>query len=104
SSSILIVPISVIPEPIVLSPIPEIPTVTPSTTLLPPPSIINLTPVLQQTITKIPSPPITTVAPAATTVPDPLLAIAQRVYVLEKDVKELKQVNQHPAILATIRS
>ncbi|GKB83323.1 hypothetical protein Tco_0950218, partial [Tanacetum coccineum] len=74
SPSILTIPVSVIPDPTVLSPIPEIPIVTPSTTLLPPPSVTNLTPILQQTTTKIPSPPITTVAPAATTVPYPLLS------------------------------
>ncbi|GJY00743.1 hypothetical protein Tco_0358895 [Tanacetum coccineum] len=74
SPSILTIPVSVIPDPTVLSPILEIPIVTPSTTLLPPPSVTNLTPILQQTTTKIPSPPITTVAPAATTVPYPLLS------------------------------
>ncbi|GKC83389.1 hypothetical protein Tco_1139106 [Tanacetum coccineum] len=104
SPSILTVPVLVIPEPIILSPIHEIPSVTPATTLLPPPSFTNLTPVLQQIKTPIPTPPITTVAPVATTVPDLLLTIAQRVYVLEKDVQELKQVDHSPTILATIRS
>ncbi|GJV92181.1 hypothetical protein Tco_1539994, partial [Tanacetum coccineum] len=73
SPSILTVPVLVIPEPIILSPIHEIPSVTPATTLLPPPSFTNLTPVLQQIKTPIPTPPITTVAPVATTVPDLLL-------------------------------
>ncbi|GJZ20744.1 hypothetical protein Tco_0557334 [Tanacetum coccineum] len=104
SLSILTVPVLVIPEPIVLSPIPEIPLVTPVTTLIPPPYVTNLTPVQQQQTTPIPTPPITIVAPVATTVPDPFPAIAQRVSVLEKDVKELKQVDHSPAILAIIRS
>ncbi|GJW32740.1 hypothetical protein Tco_0052772 [Tanacetum coccineum] len=91
-------------EPTVLSPIPEIPLVTLARTPPPPSYVSNLTPVLQQTTTPIPTPPITTVAPAATTFLDPLPAIAQRVSVLEKDVQELKQVDQSPAIIATIRS
>ncbi|GKB95490.1 hypothetical protein Tco_0981627 [Tanacetum coccineum] len=79
SPSILTVPVLVISEPTVLSPIPEIPTVTPATTLLPPSSVTNLTPILQHQTTPIPTPPITTVAPATTTVPDPLPTIVQRV-------------------------
>ncbi|GKE87293.1 hypothetical protein Tco_1564768, partial [Tanacetum coccineum] len=104
SASILIVPVSVIPEPTVLSPIPEFPSVTLVTTLPPPPSVTNLTPVLEQQTTPIPTPPITITSPAATTVPDPLPIIVQRVSELEKDVQELKQVDQSPAIIATIRS
>ncbi|GKB71722.1 hypothetical protein Tco_0933134 [Tanacetum coccineum] len=45
SSSILTVPVSVIYEPIILSPIPEILTETPATTLLPPPSVTTIIPV-----------------------------------------------------------
>ncbi|GKB11974.1 hypothetical protein Tco_0845897 [Tanacetum coccineum] len=104
SPSILTVPVLMIPKPMVLSPIPEIPTVTPVTTLLPPPFITNLTHVLQQQTTPIPTPPITTAAPSATTIPDPLPAIVQRVSKLEKDVQELKQVDQSLTIIATIRS
>ncbi|GKE43807.1 hypothetical protein Tco_1471091, partial [Tanacetum coccineum] len=104
SPSILIVPVLVIPDPTVLSPIPEIPTVTLATTLSPPSFVTTITPVLQQTITPIPTLPITTVAPVATTVPNPLPAIAQRVYVLEKDVQELKQVDHSAKILAPIKS
>ncbi|GJW35596.1 hypothetical protein Tco_0058516, partial [Tanacetum coccineum] len=103
SPSILIVPVLVIPKPIVLLPIPEIPLVTPATTLLPPPSVTNLSPVLQQQTTLIPTPLITTAALATTTVPDPLPRIIQRVSELEKDVQELKQVDHSPAILATMR-
>ncbi|GJT95278.1 hypothetical protein Tco_1090796 [Tanacetum coccineum] len=92
SSSILTVPISVILEPIIISPIPDIPLVTPTTTLPPPSYVTTSTPVLQQTTTPIPIPPITTVALATTTVPDPLPVIAQRVSFLKKDIQELKQV------------
>ncbi|GJX57206.1 hypothetical protein Tco_0287103 [Tanacetum coccineum] len=104
SPSILIVPVSMIPEPSVLSPIPKIPTVTHATTPPPPTSVSIITHVLQQTTTPIPTPPITTVAPTATTVPNPLPAIAQRVSVLEKEVQELKQVDHSEEILASIRS
>nr|GEZ10596.1 hypothetical protein [Tanacetum cinerariifolium]GEZ43166.1 hypothetical protein [Tanacetum cinerariifolium] len=83
----------------VLSPIPEIHIVTSITTLLPPPSVTNHTPILEQQTTSIPTPPITTAALAATIVLDPLLAITQRVYILEKDVKELKQVDHSVEIL-----
>ncbi|GJT71488.1 hypothetical protein Tco_1030774 [Tanacetum coccineum] len=75
SPFVLTIPILVIPEPIVLSPIPEVSSVTPVTTLPPPPSVTNVTPVLQQQTTPIPTPPITTTAPVATTVPDPLTTI-----------------------------
>nr|GEX59959.1 hypothetical protein [Tanacetum cinerariifolium] len=102
--SILTVSVSIIPKPIDLSPVPEIPLVTPATTLPPPPSITNLTHVLQQTTKINRTPLITTVAPTATTVSYPLPIITQRVYVLEKDVKELKQIDPSSAILATIRS
>nr|GFD22064.1 hypothetical protein [Tanacetum cinerariifolium] len=87
SPSILIVPILVIPKPIVLSPIPKVPTVTHVTTLLPPPPVTNLTPVLQQQTTLILTPPIITAAPAATTVPNPLPAIVQKVSKLERMLK-----------------
>ncbi|GKG40527.1 hypothetical protein Tco_0467304, partial [Tanacetum coccineum] len=92
------------PDPTVLSPIPEIPTVTLATTLSPPSFVTTITPVLQQTVTPIPTLPITTVAPVATTVPNPLPIIAQRVYVLEKDVHEVKQVDHSAKILAPIKS
>nr|GEV77660.1 hypothetical protein [Tanacetum cinerariifolium] len=79
SSSILIVPVLVILKPRVLSPIHEIPSVTPVTTLPHPPSITNLTHVLQQQTTSICTPPITNVAPATTIVPDLISTIVQRV-------------------------
>ncbi|GJZ15513.1 hypothetical protein Tco_0551190 [Tanacetum coccineum] len=77
-------------DPTVLSPIPEIPTKILATTLPPPLSVTTIIPVLQQS-TPIPTPPIITVAPAVTTIPDPLPAIIQRVFVLEKDIQELKE-------------
>ncbi|GKC54125.1 hypothetical protein Tco_1076870 [Tanacetum coccineum] len=104
SPFILTLRVSVIPEPTILSPIPEIPIVTPVTTLLPPPSVTNITHVLQQQTTPIPTVPISTAAPTATIVPDPLLVIVQRVSKLEKDVQELKQVDDSPTILKIIRS
>ncbi|GKB55112.1 hypothetical protein Tco_0905865 [Tanacetum coccineum] len=66
SPSILIVLVSVIHEPIVLSPIFEIPLVTPVTILPPPSYVTNITP--------------------------------------EKDIQELKQLDQSLKIIATIRS
>ncbi|GKC67427.1 hypothetical protein Tco_1100025 [Tanacetum coccineum] len=103
SPSILTVPVSVISEPAVLSPIPEIPTVT-STTTPPPHYVSTISHVLQHTTTPIPTPPITTVAPAVTTILDPLPAIIQRVSVLEKDVQELKEVDHTTTHLALLRS
>ncbi|GKB00849.1 hypothetical protein Tco_0828893 [Tanacetum coccineum] len=70
------------------------------------PSILNV-PVfahVPQQTTPIPSPPITTVAPAITTMPNPLPAIIQRVYVLEKDVQKLKEVDHTKIHLALLRS
>ncbi|GKE13548.1 hypothetical protein Tco_1417099, partial [Tanacetum coccineum] len=104
SPSILTVPVSVIPKPLVLSPILEIPTETPVTTHQPPPSATTIIPILQQKSTPIPTPLITTVAPAVTTTPDPLPAIIQRVSVLKKDFQELKEVDHTTTHLASLRS
>ncbi|GKB76714.1 hypothetical protein Tco_0943609 [Tanacetum coccineum] len=104
SPSILTVPVLVIPEPTVLLPIPEIPIVTSATAHPPPHSVSTITHVLQQTSTPIPTPPITIEAPHVTTTLDPLHAIAQRVYVLEKDVQELKQVDYSVVLAESIRS
>ncbi|GKB61131.1 hypothetical protein Tco_0917317, partial [Tanacetum coccineum] len=104
SSSILIVPVLVIPEPTFLSPIPETPTVTLVTTFPPPLPVTNISHVLQQQTTLIHTPLITIAAPAVIRVLDPLPAIVQRVSKLEKDVQDLKQVDQSPAIIAKIRS
>ncbi|GJY66404.1 hypothetical protein Tco_0468642 [Tanacetum coccineum] len=93
SPFLLNVPVSVIPEQVILSTAPP-----------PPPSVTNLTLVLQQQTTPIPAPPITNIAPTTTTIPDPLPSIAQRVSVLENDVQELKQVDHSAEILSSIRS
>ncbi|GJV62775.1 retrovirus-related pol polyprotein from transposon TNT 1-94 [Tanacetum coccineum] len=85
SSSVLPVHVLVIPKPTFLSPILEIPIVTPVTTLPPPSSVTNITLILQQQTTPIHIPPITTAALAVVIVLDPLLAIVQRVSKLEKD-------------------
>ncbi|GJZ69863.1 hypothetical protein Tco_0633413 [Tanacetum coccineum] len=67
SSFVLKVPMFVIIEPSVLTPVQESPSVAPVTTL-PPPSVSTLPHVpLQQTTTPIPTPPITTDAPTITT-------------------------------------
>ncbi|GKE40700.1 hypothetical protein Tco_1464105, partial [Tanacetum coccineum] len=104
SPSVLTVPVSVISEPSVLTPIPETPSVAPATTLLPPPSVVTMSHVLLQTTTPIPTPPITTEAPPVTTIPYPLPAIIQRLFVLEKDVQELKEVDNTTTIRALLRS
>ncbi|GKA49283.1 hypothetical protein Tco_0742241 [Tanacetum coccineum] len=103
SPSILTVPVLVIPEPTILSLIPEISIVTPVTTLPPPPSV-TIIPALQQQSTPIPTPPITIVALIVTMIPYPLSAIIQRVSVLEKDARELKEVDHPVTHLALLRS
>nr|GEX62475.1 hypothetical protein [Tanacetum cinerariifolium]GEX64184.1 hypothetical protein [Tanacetum cinerariifolium] len=90
--SIHTIPVSVISKPSVLTPIPKTPSVVPATTLLPPPTISSISDLQLQTTTPIPSPLITTKAPPVTTILDPLHAIIQRVFVLEKDVQELKDL------------
>nr|GEW24137.1 hypothetical protein [Tanacetum cinerariifolium] len=55
SSSVLIVPVSVIFEPPVLTPIPETPSVALATTLLPPPSVSTIALVPLQSTTPIPA-------------------------------------------------
>nr|GEU70151.1 hypothetical protein [Tanacetum cinerariifolium] len=104
SPSVLTVHEYVILEPSILLPIPKIPLVPPTTTLLLPPSIFTISHVLLQTTTPIPTPPITTKASPVTTIPDPLPAISQRVSVLEKDVQELKAVDHITTLLTSLRS
>ncbi|GJZ99906.1 hypothetical protein Tco_0672457 [Tanacetum coccineum] len=93
-----------IPKPLILSPIPEIPLVAPAITLLPPPSVSTISSILLQTTTPIPTPPITIKTPPVTTIPDQLPAIIQRVYVQEKDVQELKEVDHTTTLRASLRS
>ncbi|GKC31566.1 hypothetical protein Tco_1038860 [Tanacetum coccineum] len=105
SLSILTIPVLVISELVVLSTIPEIPTVTSTTTPLPPNYVSTISPVLlQQTTTLILTPPITTETPPITKIPDPLPAISQSVYVLEKDVQDLKTVDHTITLIASLRS
>ncbi|GJV03371.1 hypothetical protein Tco_1336940 [Tanacetum coccineum] len=103
SSSILSVPVFVISEPSVLTPIPETPSVAPATTLLPPLSVSTIPPILLQSTTSIPTPPITTKAPPVTMIPDPLHAIFQRVYVLEKD-KYPQQIDYNEMIKESMQA
>ncbi|GJT00775.1 hypothetical protein Tco_0821944 [Tanacetum coccineum] len=67
SPSVLTIPVSVISKPVVPTPIPETPSVAPSTTLLPSLSISTIPLVPHQKTTLIPTPPITTDAPTITT-------------------------------------
>ncbi|GKE72586.1 hypothetical protein Tco_1534627, partial [Tanacetum coccineum] len=55
--------------------------------------------------TPLPTPPIISTATTTTpTVPDLLSEVVQRVYALEKEVKELKQVDHSTTVLASVRS
>ncbi|GKA39647.1 hypothetical protein Tco_0732198, partial [Tanacetum coccineum] len=103
----------VILEPLVLSPIPDIPTKTPVTTALSsPPIITTISLVQQQQTTPIPTPPITTEAPTFTTaVPETptittaaLTDVQLRVAKLEKEVFKLKQVDHSAEVLTSIQS
>ncbi|GKA01251.1 hypothetical protein Tco_0673916 [Tanacetum coccineum] len=103
SPSVLTMPVSVISEPVVPTPIPE----TPSTTLLPSSSISTIPPVPHQKTAPIPTPPITTNAPTiTTTVPESntLTDVQLRVAELEKDVSKLKKIDYFAEALATLKS
>ncbi|GKD13835.1 hypothetical protein Tco_1198242 [Tanacetum coccineum] len=102
SPSVLRVPVSVIAEPTILTPVQETSSAAP-VTILPLPSVSTTPPAPQQTTTPIPPPPITTDAPIITsTVPesDTLSAVQLRVAKLEKDVSELKNVDHSAATIA----
>ncbi|GKF88390.1 hypothetical protein Tco_0259267, partial [Tanacetum coccineum] len=88
----------------VLTPIPETPSVAPVTIFLPSLIVSSVSHVLLQTTTPIPTLPITTKSPPIITIPDLLYAIIQRVYVLEKDVQELKMVDNSTTLHASLRS
>ncbi|GJR37048.1 hypothetical protein Tco_1212732 [Tanacetum coccineum] len=107
SSPVHTVPVSVIYEPSVLTPIPETPSVAHATTLLPPPSISTIPPVLLQTTTPIHTPPIITDAPTITIVvpeSNALTVVQLRVAKLEKDVSELKKIDHSAEALASLKS
>ncbi|GJU50125.1 hypothetical protein Tco_1219680 [Tanacetum coccineum] len=104
---VLTVPISVISEPSVLTPIPKTPLVAPTITLLPPLFFSTIPPVLLQTTTPIPTPPITTEAPTITTVvpeSDALIVVQLRVAKFEKDVSKLKKIDHSTDDLAFLKS
>ncbi|GKC55616.1 hypothetical protein Tco_1083214 [Tanacetum coccineum] len=104
---VLKVPVFVISEPSVLTPVQETPLATPVTTL-PPPSVTTIPPApLQQSTTPIPSPPIITYAPTMTIAvheSDALSAIQLRVAKLEKDVFELKLIDHSAKALSILKS
>ncbi|GKA31157.1 hypothetical protein Tco_0717462 [Tanacetum coccineum] len=99
SSSLLTVPVSVIPEPIVLSSIPKTATSALATTI--PPLIPH-----SQQLTPIPSPTTTeaTTSTPAVQESETLFVIRQRVSDLEKEVKILRNIDHNIAIHATIKS
>ncbi|GJV00869.1 hypothetical protein Tco_1330139 [Tanacetum coccineum] len=83
---------------------PETPSVAPATTLLPHLTVSSISHVQLQTTTTIPLLPITTEAPPVTIIPDPLPMIIQRVFVLEKDIQELKEVDNTATLCASLKS
>ncbi|GJV29698.1 retrovirus-related pol polyprotein from transposon TNT 1-94 [Tanacetum coccineum] len=106
SPSVLSVPIIVISEPTVPTPVQESPSIATATTL--PPLFVFTTPsVPQQTTTPIPTPTITTDAPTVTNaVPESnaLTPVELRVAKLEKDMFELKTVDHSTEALAILKS
>ncbi|GKC40272.1 hypothetical protein Tco_1052656 [Tanacetum coccineum] len=106
SPSVLRVPVFVISEPTVLTPVQETSLAAPVTTL-PLPSVSTTPHVPQQTTTLILTPPIITETPTITTVvleSDTLTAVQLRVAKLEKDVSELKNINHSAETIATLKS
>ncbi|GJR79486.1 hypothetical protein Tco_0150271 [Tanacetum coccineum] len=104
---VLTVPVSVIFEPFVLTPILVTPSVAPTTTLLTPSSVFTIPPVPNQTTTPIPTPLITTDALTITNaVPkfDALFPVQLRVAKLEKDVSELTKIDHSAKALAALKS
>nr|GEX80570.1 hypothetical protein [Tanacetum cinerariifolium] len=104
SPSILNVSISVIFKPSILTPIPETPSVSPATTLLPPPFVSIIPHVQQLSITPILTPPITTEAPKITTIPDPLHVVIQRRHTEELIQKYPQQINYKEMIEESVQA
>nr|GEZ12028.1 hypothetical protein [Tanacetum cinerariifolium] len=102
----LSLPVSVILEPTVPTPVQESPSIATATTLLPP--FVSTTPfVPQQTTTPIPTPTITIDAPTITTTvleSNPLTVVELKVAKLEKNVSELKNVDHSTVALAIVKS
>nr|GEW40497.1 hypothetical protein [Tanacetum cinerariifolium]GEX18150.1 hypothetical protein [Tanacetum cinerariifolium] len=107
SPFVLAVPISVIYEPSVLTPILKTPSVAPATTLLTPLSVSIIPPVPHQTTAPILTPPITTNALTITTAvleSNALTNVQLRVSKLEKDVSEMNKIDHSAEALATLKS
>ncbi|GJX96157.1 hypothetical protein Tco_0351955 [Tanacetum coccineum] len=106
SLSMLRVPIFVISEPTVITPVQESPLIYTVTTL-PPPSVSTTPSVPEQTTTPIFTPIITTDAPIITTVvfkSDALSVVQLRVAKLEKDVSDLKKLDLSVEALAPLKT
>ncbi|GKC99235.1 hypothetical protein Tco_1169510 [Tanacetum coccineum] len=101
TSSLLTIPVSIIPEPLVFKPIPEIMTTAPAIDILPPIPLFISHP---QKSTPIPTPTTTEATTSTPTVPEyeTYSAIQLKVSDLEKEVQELKQADHSLALLATI--
>ncbi|GJS37896.1 hypothetical protein Tco_0536278 [Tanacetum coccineum] len=102
SSSLLTVPVSVILEPTVLSSIPKITTEALATTISP---FIPQFILIPQHSTPIPTPTTTKAATSTLAVQESktLTAIHLRLSDLEKEVKELRNVDHSASLLATIK-
>ncbi|GKC39085.1 hypothetical protein Tco_1051469, partial [Tanacetum coccineum] len=101
----LTVPVFVIFEPLVLTPVQEYPSKAIVTTL-PPPYVSTTPSVPQQTTTPIPTPTITTDSPIITTAvseSDALSVVQLRVAKLEKDVSDLKKIDLSTEALAALK-
>ncbi|GJZ80544.1 hypothetical protein Tco_0645538 [Tanacetum coccineum] len=106
SSSLLIIPVSVIPESTILSSIRKTVTAAPATTI-PPPISPPIPPFIPHTQHSTSIPTQTTIE-ATTSTPafqesETLSVVHLRVSDLEKEVKELKKVDHSSALLATIK-
>ncbi|GJU40583.1 hypothetical protein Tco_1193540 [Tanacetum coccineum] len=107
SPSVLTIPVLVISEPFVLTPIPKTPLVAPVTTLLTPSFVSTIPPIPHQSTAPILTQPITTDAPTITIVvpeSNALTNVQLRVTKLEKDVFELKKMDHFAEALATLKS
>ncbi|GJT96273.1 hypothetical protein Tco_1091791 [Tanacetum coccineum] len=106
SPSMLTVPVSLIFEPSVLTPVQEYP-LKAIITALPPLSVFTTPSVPQQTTTLIPTPTITTDALIITTViseSNALSAVQLRVAKLEKDMSDLKKIDLFTEALAALKT
>ncbi|GJY07105.1 hypothetical protein Tco_0374159 [Tanacetum coccineum] len=102
TSSLLTIPVSVIPEHTVINPSK---TVTTASATIISSLLSSLFPSLQQ-LTPIPTPTTTEATTSTTAIPDSetLTALHQRIADFEKDVKELKDVDNSRKFISTIQS